>query len=80
MASRTIRRCTRDRAEYGAAVAALDEPDRAEQRGVSADAGERVQSVLDDDADTFGVDPNFRVGYLQTWNLKVQRDLPGRCR
>ncbi len=25
---------------------------------------------------TFGVDPNFRVGYLQTWNLKVQRDLP----
>jgi hypothetical protein len=28
-------------------------------------------------ADTFGVDPNFRVGNLQTWNLKVQRDLPG---
>ena len=27
-------------------------------------------------AQTFGVDPNFRVGYLQTWNLKVQRDLP----
>ncbi len=27
--------------------------------------------------DTFGVDPNFRVGYVQTWNLKVQRDLPG---
>ena len=27
--------------------------------------------------DTFGVDPNFRVGYLHTWNLKVQRDLPG---
>ena len=26
---------------------------------------------------TFGVDPNFQVGYLQTWNLKVQRDLPG---
>ncbi len=28
-------------------------------------------------AQTFGVDPNFRVGYVQTWNLKVQRDLPG---
>ena len=28
-------------------------------------------------ADTFGVDPNFRVGYLQTWDLKLQRDLPG---
>jgi hypothetical protein len=25
---------------------------------------------------TFGVDPNFKVGYLQTWNLKLQRDLP----
>jgi len=28
-------------------------------------------------ADTFGIDPNFRVGYLQTWQLSVQRDLPG---
>jgi hypothetical protein len=28
-------------------------------------------------AQTFGVDPDFRVGYAQTWNLKVQRDLPG---
>ena len=28
-------------------------------------------------AQTFGVDPNYRVGYVQTWNLKVQRDLPG---
>ena len=26
---------------------------------------------------TFGIDPNFRVGYAQTWNLAVQRDLPG---
>ena len=26
---------------------------------------------------TFGVDKNFRVGYVQTWNLKAQRDLPG---
>ena len=25
---------------------------------------------------TFGVDPNYRVGYVHTWNLKVQRDLP----
>ncbi len=28
-------------------------------------------------AQTFGVDPNFRVGLLHTWNLKVQKDLPG---
>ncbi len=27
-------------------------------------------------ADTFGIDPNFRVGYAQTWQLAVQRDLP----
>ncbi len=25
---------------------------------------------------TFGVDPNFHVGYAQTWQLAVQRDLP----
>jgi hypothetical protein len=28
-------------------------------------------------SDTFAVDPNFRVGYAQTWQLAVQRDLPG---
>jgi len=27
--------------------------------------------------DNFAVDPNFRVGYAQTWQLAVQRDLPG---
>jgi hypothetical protein len=27
-------------------------------------------------SNTFGVDPNFRVGYAQTWQLSVQRDLP----
>jgi hypothetical protein len=26
---------------------------------------------------TFAVDPNFRLGYAQNWNLSVQRDLPG---
>jgi hypothetical protein len=26
--------------------------------------------------DTFAVDPNFRVGYSQNWQLSVQRDLP----
>ena len=26
---------------------------------------------------TFGLDPGFRVGYAQDWNLAVQRDLPG---
>ena len=27
-------------------------------------------------ADTFGVDPNFRVGFAQTWQASAQRDLP----
>jgi hypothetical protein len=26
---------------------------------------------------TFAVDPNFRVGYAQNWQLSLQRDLPG---
>jgi hypothetical protein len=28
------------------------------------------------DQDNYAVNPNFRVGYAQTWNLAVQRDLP----
>lgn len=27
-------------------------------------------------ANTFAIDPNFRVGYVQTWQLSIQRDLP----
>jgi hypothetical protein len=27
-------------------------------------------------ATTFAIDPNFRVGYVQTWQLTVQKDLP----
>ncbi len=26
--------------------------------------------------DTFAIDPNFRVGYVQTWQVQVARDLP----
>ena len=26
---------------------------------------------------TFAVNPDFRVGYSQNWQLSVQRDLPG---
>jgi hypothetical protein len=28
-------------------------------------------------SNTFGVDPNFRIAYVQTWNVSVQEDLPG---
>lgn len=27
--------------------------------------------------DTFAIDPNFRVGYVQNWQASLQRDLPG---
>jgi hypothetical protein len=27
--------------------------------------------------DTFAIDPNFRVGYVQNWKASVQRDFPG---
>jgi hypothetical protein len=27
-------------------------------------------------ADTFAIDPHFRIGYAQTWRLSAQRDLP----
>lgn len=27
-------------------------------------------------ADTYGIDPNFRIEYAQSWNLQVRRDLP----
>ena len=27
-------------------------------------------------SDTFGIDPNFKIGYLQQWQLAIQRDLP----
>lgn len=27
-------------------------------------------------ADTFAIDPNYRIGYVQSWQLTVQRDLP----
>jgi trimeric autotransporter adhesin len=26
---------------------------------------------------TFGIDPNFKIGYIHNWQLSVQRDLPG---
>ena len=42
----------------------------------SADAGERLQRPANVTPNTFAVDPNFRVGYAQNWQISVQRDLP----
>jgi len=27
-------------------------------------------------SDTFGIDPNFRIGYAQDWQVSIQRDMP----
>jgi hypothetical protein len=43
-----------------------------------ADAGEWLQHLpLRHTGHQYAVDPNFRVGYAQNWQLSVQRDLPG---
>jgi hypothetical protein len=39
-------------------------------------SGFRPQACTTTTADSFAVDPNFRVGYAQTWQVAVQRDLP----
>lgn len=38
-----------------------------------ADGFISCSSVIDS---TFGIDPDFRIGYAQTWQLSVQRDMP----
>ena len=35
-----------------------------------------LQSAPGPTPDLFGIDPNFRIGYAQTWNASLQRDLP----
>ncbi len=38
---------------------------------------ERFSSAGASSATTFAVDPAFRIGYSQNWQLSIQRDLPG---
>ena len=66
-----------DRAANGAASAALEESERAKQLGLSTDAGEWINACPSITLDTFAVDPNFRAGYAQNWDLSLQRELPG---
>jgi hypothetical protein len=37
----------------------------------------RLSAVLPAIANTFAVDPNFKVGFAQNWQASLQRDLPG---
>ena len=60
------------------ASAALEKRERGKQQRLPADAGQRISQLHRRYApDTFAIDPNFRVGYAQNWQLPVQRDLPG---
>ena len=61
----------------GAAVAALEEPERAEQRRNPLTLANGFNASPGTTPNTFAVDPNFRVGYAQNWQVSVQRDLPG---
>ena len=35
-----------------------------------------LQATTQASTSTFAVDPNYRIGYAQTWNLSIQHDLP----
>ena len=59
-----------------AAAAAVEGVQRPEQRRESADAGQRLYRAPAFTANTFAVDPDFRVGYAHNWQLLAQRDLP----
>ena len=63
--------------QMAAAIAVVDELERAEHPGESIDTGQRIQRSRGDQPNTFAIDPNFRVGYAQNWQVSVQRDLPG---
>ena len=81
--SRRIRRLLQhlglsdDRAADGAAVAAFEELERAEHAAIRSrwPMGSSLRPAIT--PNTFAVDPNFRVGYAQNWQVSVQRDLPG---
>ena len=68
-----------DRDAHGAAIAALEDAERREQRRQSADAGQRIRRGSGSPGatfNTFAVDPDFRVGYAENWQASLQRDLP----
>ncbi len=44
--------------------------------GFPATAANGLVACSGTTADTFAIDPNFRIGYAQAWQLAVQRDLP----
>lgn len=74
-----------DTSVYGATALALAQQPRAPFDNVvhafSLDRATCPQTLTSgftcSSSSTFAVDPNFRVGYAHSWQLAVQRDLPG---
>jgi hypothetical protein len=73
--SRTIRLSRAGRPD-GAAVAPVEESQRAELCIESVHSRHGFQGVPGITATTFAIDPNYRVGTAQNWNLSIQQDLP----
>ena len=51
----------------------VEKPQRAEHTQQSAYARRRIQRIPRYHSDTFGIDPNFRPGYAQNWQLSSAR-------
>ncbi len=51
-------------------VSSLTTPTLSLEDGFTSGAGSSVKN-------NFAVDPNYRLGYVQIWNLDIQRELPG---
>ena len=76
-ASTTTLGLQHDRDQHGAAAAVRAVAERIEFSGESAEHQNAFLSAPGDTlTSTYAIDPNYRVGYAQTWNLSVQNDLP----
>ncbi len=69
----------------GAAISAFNEPGTIQNsascpltlaNGFPSTASNGLVACSGTTADTFAIDPNFRIGYAQAWQLAIQRDLP----
>jgi trimeric autotransporter adhesin len=75
-ASITTRRSIRIRSQLAQQAPLSTSLNVAEQRACPLTLANGFTPCSSVTSDTFGIDPNFRIGYAQTWQLAVQRDLP----
>ena len=78
MASTTTHRCISRRADMAQQAPLSTSVNVANSSACPLTLANGFQNCAGDHAQTpLRVDPNFRVGYAQNWQLRVQRDLPG---